>query len=207
MGTQEKGLARAILEPNQGTGFSVATRQQKLADASQSIPTTRGLRASRQRQLKTEAVRRRRRKFGELRRVAKASRPDICARLAQLGTKINSLKGSDAYKKSDLIRTAKEWRRATVLKNQPRPHIGTITLAGWSDAVYGDHPKKRASPFGLSNWHSSVKFTLPFSYFAMVIKVCARDSGACPGGRSLSNQRNVVKSLRIIVELLWNYRK
>ena len=97
---------------------------------------------------------------GELRRAATVSRPDICARLARVALRINSLCESDAHRINDLARLAKEWREATELKyaSSSRPwrtrggvgkaedglfnggekmHCRSTALLGWSDAAYG----------------------------------------------------------------------
>ena len=63
----------------------------------------------------------RQRKMGELRWLATASRPDICARLAQLASKVNGLKGSDIYFVSDLFKTVEVWQPRAVLKYASSP--------------------------------------------------------------------------------------
>ena len=112
--------------------------QQEFADALQSFRTTEELSDSRQRPLKMEDIRRRQCKVGELCWLATVSRPDICVRLAQLASKVNSLRGSDTYQGNDLIETAKDRKQATVLEYQSGPHLCTLTLARWSDAAYGN---------------------------------------------------------------------
>ena len=54
--------------------------------------------------------------MGELRWLATVSRPDICARLAQLTLKVNDLQGSDIYRINALIKTVKMERPRAVLK-------------------------------------------------------------------------------------------
>ena len=97
--------------------------------------------------------------MGELCWLAGASRPDICARLAQLASKVNDLQGSDIYRINALIKNAKIDQPRTILKyasssfplfparsdrkGRPRSYgerlrTGTLSLAGWSDAAYGD---------------------------------------------------------------------
>ena len=48
--------------------------------------------------------------------MAAVSRPDICARLANIASRITSPCGSDVYRINVLARAAKEWQKATVLK-------------------------------------------------------------------------------------------
>ena len=102
--------------------------------------------------------------MGELCWLATASRPDICARLAQLASKVNDLQGSDIYRINALIENAKIDQHLTVLKyasssvplfpagpdrkgrprsNGERLHSGTLSLVGWSDAAYGDLSQNR----------------------------------------------------------------
>ena len=73
----------------------------------------------------------------------------------RIASRINFLQGSDVYRTNDLVKTAKEWRNATVSKYVPSPPLGqdspaprdakmrrrrgkthgdTMTLVGWSDA-------------------------------------------------------------------------
>ena len=96
--------------------------------------------------------------LGELCWLATVSRPDICARLANIASRVNVLQGCDIYRINDLIKTVKVWQPRTVLKyassSKPmfppsgdalgrfrargeRLHKGTLTLVGWSDAAYG----------------------------------------------------------------------
>ena len=55
-------------------------------------------------------------KLGELCWLATVSRPDICARLARISSRINELTGSDVYRINDLVKTVKQWQPATILK-------------------------------------------------------------------------------------------
>ena len=91
--------------------------------------------------------------------LATVSRPDICAHLAQLASKVNDLQGSGIYRINALIKTAKINQPRTILKyasssfplfpagvgkkgrrrsNGERVHNGALSLVGWSDAAYGD---------------------------------------------------------------------
>ena len=101
-------------------------------------------------------------KVGQLRWFAAASRPDIRARLARIASRINALRGSDAYLIKKLTRVAKAWQQATVLKyaspSHPwkilgrgdrarqdlrnrgeKVHSGSRPLVGLSDAASGGH--------------------------------------------------------------------
>ena len=61
-------------------------------------------------------VRIRQRKLGELFWLAEVSLPDISARLAQLAARVNSIQASGIYRINNLIKTAKEWQQAPILK-------------------------------------------------------------------------------------------
>ena len=54
-------------------------------------------------------------KLGDLCRVATVSRPDICARLARIASRINALCGSDVYRINELVRAAKDIEVCVVL--------------------------------------------------------------------------------------------
>ena len=69
-----------------------------------------------------EYVKLRQCKLGELCWVAAVSRPDICARLARIASRINALRGSDSYRINEPIRAAKDWQRPTVLKYASPSH-------------------------------------------------------------------------------------
>ena len=96
--------------------------------------------------------------MGELCWLATVSRPDICARLAQLATKVNELQGSDIYRINALFKAVEIDQPRAVLKyassssplfpagsdkkgrhrvNGGKAHGGTLPLVGWSDAAYG----------------------------------------------------------------------
>ena len=93
--------------------------------------------------------------------VGAVSRPDICAGLARIASRINALCGSDVHGINGLVRAAKAWQKAKVLryassshpwkslgrndklqgalqKRGEQVHGGSMTMVGWSDAAYGD---------------------------------------------------------------------
>ena len=98
---------------------------------------------------------------GELCWVATISRPDICALLARIASRINALCGSGVYRINELDRVVKDWPHATALKyaassrpsktlggagkaqanlrnRRERVQSGYMSLVGRSDAAYGD---------------------------------------------------------------------
>ena len=119
--------------------------------------------------LSIEDIKLRQCKLGDLCWLATVPRPDTCARLAQIASRVNSLQGSDVYRINDLAKTVEVWREATVLKyllssHKGKPergtedgklrqrsekiHGGTRTLVGWSDAAYGDQSAMSKCPLG-----------------------------------------------------------
>ena len=87
------------------------------------------------------------------------SRPDICARLARIGSRINSLRGVGDVRINDLAKTVKKWQPTTVLKyfssgkqgqgslaertgderhRNERIHGKAMTPVGRSGAAFGD---------------------------------------------------------------------
>ena len=122
------------------------------------MDTSPSLWASRQKPLGNEDKLPRQCKLGELCCLAAVSRPDICARLAHIASRVNMLRRSDIFRIYDLIKTVKSWQPRTVLKyaSSSKPlfppegdvlgrfrargekmHKGATTLVGWSDAAYG----------------------------------------------------------------------
>ena len=81
----------------QDKDFSATWTQRGVADAFTRIRAAPGMWVSRQRTLTMEEIPARQRKWRELRWQATVSRPDICARLAQLASKIHSLQGVDLH--------------------------------------------------------------------------------------------------------------
>ena len=85
-------------------------------DAPKPIRTTLESRASRQRPPLMEGVRMCQCRPGELCRLATVSRPEFCVRVPPSGARANSPQDSGAHRLNDLIKSAKEWRRATISK-------------------------------------------------------------------------------------------
>ena len=130
------------MELSQDSSFSVTLTQKDFAEKLQPLGTSPQLWAARQKLLSPEDVKLRQCKLGELCWLATVSRPDICARLARIASRINELTGSDVYRINDLVKTVKTWQKATQLKYASSlkwdDPSGAMTLAGWSDAAYGN---------------------------------------------------------------------
>ena len=82
----------------------------------QPLGTSPELWAARQKLLSPEDAKLRQCKLGGLCRPATVSRREICAKLARIASRINSLQGADVYRINDLAKTVKKWQPATVLK-------------------------------------------------------------------------------------------
>ena len=105
--TQEYDSVHVGLELPQEADFSIELTQAEFATQLQPLETCPALWKARQRPLPDDEKLKCQCKLGELCWLATVSRPDICARLAQLASKVNDLQESDIYRINDLIRTAK----------------------------------------------------------------------------------------------------
>ena len=139
---KERDFVHAGMEFSQDKDFSAPLTHQKPTDALKPIPTTTGVRAARQRPLTTEKIRVCQCRLGKLRWLASLSRPDICARLAHLVSRVNSLSGCDISRANGLLITVRGWQRATTLKYRPGMHLGSSTLAGWPGSAREDQTKE-----------------------------------------------------------------
>ena len=81
--------------------FSATATQREFARDLQPLPNAPKLWSSRRLWLSLEDTELRQCKLGELCWLATVSRPDICARLARIAYRINSLQGSDVYRIND----------------------------------------------------------------------------------------------------------
>ena len=161
----DNSSVRGGVELAQDASFSVTLTQGGSAKNLQPMGTSPQLWAERQKLLSPEDVKLRQCKLGELCWLAAVSRPDICARLARIASRIDTGWlalldiGVDVYRINDLVTTVKKWQPATVLKyvssgkldqgalaqrhgdvrhRKERINGNAIALAGWSDAAYED---------------------------------------------------------------------
>ena len=182
---QEDTMLHVGMELVQEADFSVEhtraefSRQLKLLDTSPAFWKRRRRPLSDEEKLLCQC------KMGELCWLATVSRPDICARLAQLASKVNEIQGSDSYRINSLMKTVKIGQPRAVLKyaSSPYPlfpagldtrgrrrtrgekvHGGTLSLVGWADAACGDLSQRGKCRLGyligpcrVSQWTS--KFT------------------------------------------------
>ena len=158
---QEGSSVHVGMEVAQGKDFSATWTQADFAKNMNLFPTSPGLWAGRMAPLSMDYIKLRQRKLGDLCWVTAVSRPGICARLARIASRINAPRGSDLYRINELVRAAKDWQRAAVLKyaspSHPwktlgsggrfegvlrkrgeRVHGGSMTIVGGSGAAYGD---------------------------------------------------------------------
>ena len=148
---QESEFVRVGMELSQGSDFSVGSTQSAFTEGLLPMDTSPTLWANRQEPLVVEDKLSRQWKLGELCWLATASRPDICARLAHIASRVNMLQGSGIYRINDLIKSVKCWQPRMELKyassSKPlfppegdalgrfrargeRIHKGAMTLAG-----------------------------------------------------------------------------
>ena len=156
---QERTFVHVGMELAQLPDFSATLTQEEFTSRLQPMETSPALLKRRQGPLSDEGKLLCQCKMGELCWLATASRPDICARLAQRTSKVSDLQGSDIYRINALIKNVKIDKSRTILKyasssfplfpagpdrrGRPRSygarlHTGTLSLEGWSDAAYGD---------------------------------------------------------------------
>ena len=145
------------MELAQEEDFSVALTLAGFMENAKLFPAPPGLWAGRKEPLSMECIDLRQCKLGESRRAATVPRPGICAGLPRIASRINALCGSDVYRINELVRAAKDWQRATVLKyassanswktlgrgdrvkgalrkRGDRAHGKSMTMVGWSYA-------------------------------------------------------------------------
>ena len=108
---QETNFVRIGMELSQDKSFSVTLTQKDFAEKLKPLGTSPQLRAARQKVLSPEDVELRQCKLGELCWLATVSRPDICARLARIASRINELTGSDVYRINDVVKTGRSGRK------------------------------------------------------------------------------------------------
>ena len=201
---------RVGMELEQAANFPATLTQADFAKNLQPLGTSPELRAARQKLLSPEDVKLRQCKLGEPCWLATVPRPDICARLARIAPRVNSLQGADVYRANDLVNTVKMWQPATVLKyfssckqdqGSLAPRIwderhrketirgNAMTLVGWSDAAHGDQ-SSMGKCCGCYRPHvAQLMWTM--SSDPMDVKVHSQIGERQPWGRGLRLQRNV----------------
>ena len=103
---QENSFVHVGMEFVQKADFSGGLTQAEFTRHSELIDTSPELWKRRRRPLSDEEKLLCQCKTGELCWLATVSRPDICARLAQLASKVNDLQSSDIYRINALIKAA-----------------------------------------------------------------------------------------------------
>ena len=143
-------LARVGIEFNQEGNSSVTLTQEDFTTNAKTIPTPPELWPTRQKTLSAEEIQPCQRKLGALCCLATFSRPDICARLARIASRVNSFQRSDFYQINELVRTVRGWQGAAILTHASSSHPnewkeeavdGEMEArgesVGWSDAAHG----------------------------------------------------------------------
>ena len=99
---QEGEFVHVGMELEQDAVFSATLTQKEFTENLKPLGTSPRLWAARQKRLSPEDVKLCQCKLGELCWLVRVSRPDICARLARISSRINELTGGDVYRINDL---------------------------------------------------------------------------------------------------------
>ena len=118
---QENAFVHVGMELAQRQDFSVTLTQADFTRQLQPLETSTALGTRRQRPLTDDERLLCQCKMGELCWLATVSRPDICASLAQLASKVNGLQGSDIYRINALIKIVRTDQPRAVLKYASSP--------------------------------------------------------------------------------------
>ena len=116
-------------------GFLRHTYPEDARGRARTVANSPALWAARRRPLSVEKTRGCRRKFGGLRWLGAASRPDTRVRLAQLATKVNPLQVGNICCIHDFVKAIKSWRPQTTLRlwdqfSHPHP-CGVVGYGVW----------------------------------------------------------------------------
>ena len=190
----------------QNTDVSAAWAQEGSPKSLKYLPTSLELRAGRDRPLMEVETEMRQCKLGVTRWFAAASRPDICARLAKLASRINPLRGSGVYRINDLVRAAMGRQHGKMLEYASPSHLwgapdftgettndmrnrgkkihcGATSSEEWSDAAYGDQstvgkclPEYVTGQCPIVQWTS--KFPRKLAKSSLGDEVCALSEAA-----------------------------
>ena len=98
------------MELAQEKDFSATLIREAFSKNLQLLPTSPALWAGRMHPLMADDAKLRQCVLSDLRWVAAVSRPDICARLARIASRINAPRGRGPLRVSELVRVAKEWQ-------------------------------------------------------------------------------------------------
>ena len=115
MEVQEGSSILVGAELAQEKDFSATSTRAGFAENLELLPTFPPSWAGRQGPWSTDYVKLRQCKLGEMRWTATVVRPDICACLARIASRINALCRRDVYRINGLGCVEKHWRQATAL--------------------------------------------------------------------------------------------
>ena len=108
MEAEEESFVHAGMELGQEKDFSATSTHADFTKNLKLLPTSPELWAGRKEPLSMGYIKLRQRKSGKLRWVATVSRPDICARLAPIASRVNTHRRNDVYRMNELVRAAKD---------------------------------------------------------------------------------------------------
>ena len=117
LAAEEGSFAHVGMALSQEEEFPATLTQADSAKNPKPLPTSSASRAGREESLSMDFIKLRQCKSGEARRVIAVKLPDICARLARIASSIHPVCGSGVFRKNELVRVVKDWRRATALSH------------------------------------------------------------------------------------------
>ena len=139
---QKKSFARGGAGLSEENDFSKKLNQEAFAKNLKPLHASPELWASRQRPLPPYGIKLRQRELGKLRRLAPLSRPDICAKLARIVSRVNSLRDSEIYRiRGEKIHCGTRAGREQI-------HRGATSLIGRSDAAHGSQSGEEKCQLG-----------------------------------------------------------
>ena len=138
LAAEEGSFAHVGMALSQEEEFPATLTQADSAKNPKPLPTSSASRAGREESLSMDFIKLRQCKSGGVHRVIAVKLPDICARLARIASSIHPVSGSGVFRKNELGRVVKDWRRATALshalgrsdkvRSAPRTRESTNTL-------------------------------------------------------------------------------
>ena len=128
------------MELFQGSHFSLTGAQKVFANELPRMPTPPAMWTDRQYLPPIEDTRSCQCKQRGLRWLATASRPNTCARFANLAAGDSPMQVGVIYRITDLVKTIESWQSLAISKKSD-PDIQALRPAGPPDTAYGAHTK------------------------------------------------------------------
>ena len=122
-------------------------------------------------------------KLGELCGLVAESGPDICARLARILSRVNSLQGNGVYGINDLVKTVDVWRQAAILKYFPSSRADAHARGGLGGKCHSVEKRYRVEPCcswmrSLHEWRIAITPQMESVVSVISLDLCLPRSGA-----------------------------